>query len=130
MDELKSWLEANGFRTANNSVRDMHNRCHWYAYRRSSIPARECETNEGKACQIVVNPYTAEFQGKTLESVEVEVCGEASGIWWKLQAYSLTPDELRERLPEIEQSLIQAWNSLIPDALPSHDGKESGGGMG
>lgn len=112
LDNLKKWLESEGFKTANNPMRDIHNRCHWYAYRRSRLEARECETNEGKGCQIVIYPHSAQFGGRCHESVEIEVCGEAGSIWWKLQAYSIRPDELRDKLPEVEASLIAAWNSL------------------
>lgn len=112
LDGLKKWLESEGFRTSNNPTRSLHNQCHWYAYRRSALPARECETNDGNGCQIVVYPYSTQFCGRVHESTEVEVCGEAGGIWWKLQAYSIQPDELRDKLPEIEASLIAAWNGL------------------
>ena len=95
----------------------LDNGCNWYAYRRSTLPARECECNEGKPAQIVVRPHlflraSAPTPSGAWESVEVDVTGEASGLWWKLQAYSLKPEELRDRLPDIEAALIAAWNAL------------------
>lgn len=99
-----------------DSIGPRENECNWYAYRRSALPARECECNEGKAMQIVVRPFKYARPTTTAwESAEVDVSGEAGGVWFKLKAYSLTLQELRERLPEIEAQLIGAWNSLRPN---------------
>lgn len=112
MNDLNAWLVTHGFRIAANQFRRDMNDCDWYAYRRSNIPARECETNDGKPAQIVVYPSSFTFDGRLHESVEVEVCGEASGVWWKLQAYSLSPADVPEKLSTVEESLIAAWNAL------------------
>lgn len=114
MDDLKAWLVMHGFRIAANQFRRDRNECDWYAYRRSNIPARECETNDGKPAQIVVYPSSFTFDGRLHESVEVEVCGEADGVWFKLTAYSLAPADVPAKLPSVEASLIAAWNALIP----------------
>ena len=106
-EQLREWLEAAGFRIANNFGEE-YNRAKWYAYRPSEIPARECECNENKRLQIVVRPFVAV---ETVSAV-VEVCGEYGGIWHKLVAYGLSFDELRARLPEIERQLVAAWNAL------------------
>ena len=79
--------------------------------------APEAVGHAGTPAQIVVRPHRFEHASAPTpsgawESVEVDVTGEASGIWWKLQAYSLKPDELRERLSEIEGALIAAWNAI------------------
>lgn len=118
-DDLRHWLIAQGFRVAHDSLSREGNACNWYAYRRSAIPARECECNDGKPMQLVVHPWRFEHcgaPGGAWESAEVDVTGEAGGVWFKLQAYSLKHDELRERLGEIESSLIAAWNTLRPNA--------------
>ena len=112
-DELREWLIAQGFRVALDGLSPRGSECNWYAYRRSDIPARECECNDGKPMQIVIRPHKFQYpSGDTRESVEVDVTGEAGGIWFKLSAYSLTTDELRGRMPEIEAGLIAAWNAL------------------
>lgn len=116
LDDLREWLESQGFRVSQDYMQ-RENGCNWYAYRRSELPARECECNEGKPAQIVVRPHlflraSAPTPSGAWESVEVDVTGEASGLWWKLQAYSLKPEELRDRLPDIEAALIAAWNAL------------------
>jgi len=120
LDDLREWLKSQGFRVSQDMLpRD--NDCNWYAYRRSEIPARECECNEGKPMQIVVRPHlfrhaSAPTPSGAWESCEVDVTGEANGIWWKLQAYSLKPEELRERLGDIEAALVAAWNAIpVPD---------------
>jgi hypothetical protein len=126
-DELREWLIAQGFRVTHDSLgRD--NECNWYAYRRSALPARECECNDGKLMQLLVKPHKFTHHsapGGTWESAEVDVTGEAGGAWFKLQAYSLKHDELRERLGDIESSLIAAWNALRPNAQVSGAGTAS-----
>ena len=116
-DGLREWLVSQGFRVAYDSIgRD--NGCNWYAYRRSAIPARECECNERESMQIVVRPFRLEHVGVpdgARESAEVDVTGEAGSHWYKLTCYSLTHDELRGRLHEIEAALIAAWNALRPN---------------
>ena len=117
-DELRGWLLAQGFQVAHDSLcRD--NECNWYAYRRSRISARECECNEGKPMQVVVRPHKFSHPrapSGAWESADVDVTGETGGVWFKLQAYSLKHDELRNRLGEIEANLIAAWNALRPNA--------------
>jgi hypothetical protein len=111
LTELRDWLIGQGFKLAANGHKSRDNTCVWYAYRRSTIPARTCECNEKSTMQLVVTPYSHIGQpGWT--SVEVDVTGEAGGVWYKLQAYSLKPDELREKLPAIEAALMAAWNAI------------------
>ena len=122
-DELREWLIAQGFRVAHDSLpRD--NECNWYAYRRSELPARECECNDGKPMQIVVRPFkyrSPSTMHPEWQSAEVDVTGEAGGAWFKLQAYSLKHDELRARLGDIESSLIAAWNALRPNVRANRE---------
>lgn len=118
-DELREWLIAQGFRVAQDSLSRESNECNWYAYRRSAIPARECECNDSKPMQIVVRPWRIEHRdapGGVWESAEVDVTGEAGSHWYRLQCYSLKHGELMGRLHEIEAALIAAWNALRPNA--------------
>ncbi len=118
-DDLRAWLIEHGFRVAHDRFgRD--NGCNWYAYRRSEIPARECECSERKTRQIVVRPFRLlhdSAPGGVWESAEVDVTGQAGGVWFNLKAYSLNHEELRERLGDIECSLVAAWNALRPNVL-------------
>lgn len=115
-DELREWLIGQGFKCAIDSLgRDKE--CNWYAYRRSELQARECECNDGKPMQLVVRPYKFSHPSApdgAWESAEVDVTGEAGGLWYQLKAYSLKHDELRTRFGDIERSLIAAWNGLLP----------------
>lgn len=125
LPDFRKWLESQGFRIAHSGFADKLNRCNWYAYRRSEIPARECECNDGKAMQIVIQPWLfAHPSGLPgdWESCEAEVCGEAGGLWYKLQCYSLKPAELMAKLPQLEASLIAAWNALMPSAEETGNG--------
>lgn len=114
-DSLREWLISQGFHVAQDCKYGSSNECNWYAYRKSDLPARACECNNDTGMQLVVNPYrliTPSAPSGAWESIEVEVTGESRGAWFKLQAYSLTHDELHARLGEIESCLIAAWNAL------------------
>jgi len=113
-DGLREWLEARGFRTAKEPLPREGNECNWYAYKRSALKARECECNDGKKMQIVVKPFACTHHGETHESSTVELTGEAGGLWFAQQAYSLRHDELMSRMEDIEHMLIRAWNALLP----------------
>lgn len=112
MDETRAWLEAQGFRIAEDMLRARENCATWYAYRRSALKSAECETNDGKPMQIVVRPHSYDWPGGRSRSVEIDVTGEAVGVWYNLRAYSVSEDVLRGHLPQIERSLIAAWNAL------------------
>lgn len=130
-DELRKWLESQGFRIAKSPLGRLDNECNWYAYHRSELDARACECNYDKpGMQIVVTPYAFSFDGRRHSSAEVELCGEAGGIWWKLRAYSLSPDQVPERLAFVEPALIAAWNALLSNAKDSGSGTASAGMTG
>lgn len=112
LESLRAWLESDGFKFSPNPFGSEHNECTWYAYRYSALPARRCECNDDKPAQIVARPTFASFGSNRMESVEVDVCGEAGGLWYDLKAYSISPAELPTKLPLIEASLIRAWNAL------------------
>ena len=112
-EALRDWLTGQGFRCAENRLNYPNNKCNWYAYRRSELSARVCECNDDKpGMQIVVTPRAMVVNGEAYEGVEVELCGEANGVWWKMTAYSLKPDEVPEKLEGVERALIAAWNAL------------------
>lgn len=113
-DDLRGWLIGDGFRVALDGLA-MPNECNWYAYRKSEIPARECECNDDKPAQIVVRPYRILDVRGAWESASVSVTGQAGGVWIKLDAYSLSHEDLRSKLGDIERSLIAAWNALLPN---------------
>ncbi len=118
--ELRAWLESEGFRTAENHLRDRINAATWYAYRRSKLPARRCECNDDKeGAQICV--YPSDLRSLTGRddtiSVEVELCGEAGGDWYKLRAYGFKLEELPAKLDDIERRLVCAWNALLPEPM-------------
>ncbi len=116
VNQLRDWLADNGFMFGKNTFRGQFNDCDWYAWRRSKLEARDCDCN-GPKMQIVLTPHSYNRAGKQWESVEADVTGECDGVWYKLQAYSLTPSELVARLDEIETALVGAWNSLSANKL-------------
>lgn len=111
MTETRQWLEAQGFKVETNHLAARDNLTNWHAFRRAPLAAH-CETNDHKV-QIVVTPHAYHFPGKiSSQSVEIDVTGEAGGVWYKLVAYSLKPEEMIAKLPAIEASLVAAWNAL------------------
>ena len=106
LENLKEWLIGQGFKVGDEYLRDRG--VTWYAWRKSKRKVRACETNRNKNIQIVVYP----FAFCSHESVEIEVCGEVDRRWYKLMAYSISPDELVANLDEIEDSLLNAWGAL------------------
>jgi hypothetical protein len=110
-DELREWLKSQGFGVYTYSP-SADNACNWYACRTTALDSRRCECNE-KPVQIIVRPFVFCTPPHKIENVDVEVRGKTGDLWFQLMAYSLTPDELRARLPEIEARLIAAWNALI-----------------
>ncbi len=123
-DDFRAWLESQGFRAAFDGLSAEGDYCNWYAYRASQIPARECECNEGKRMQIVVTPFDYRLHPAAKPSAEVSVTGEASGVWFKLKAYSLSQEELPPRLPEVEAALIAAWNAITAPARAFGEGEK------
>jgi len=116
-DELRKWLETQGFQCAECHTRYRENECNWYAYRRSAIEARRCECNDNKpGMQIVVKPSVMTLSGTRHRSVEIELRGEYNAVWWNLSAYSMNPDQVPESLSFVEASLIAAWNALRNNA--------------
>ena len=109
--ELQQQLIAIGFNISSNPFAKDLNDCTWYAYRRSKIPARECECNEKKFMQIVLKPLKFSMHGHDVESVEIEIVGQYDN-WYNLNAYGISFEEVIEKLPKIEASLVAAWNAL------------------
>lgn len=127
MDETREWLVTQGYRIGRGSLNGQDNACNWYAYKASIIPARECECNEGKGLQIVVKPNILmhpSAPGGSWKSVEIDVTGETGGVWFKLAAYSMSPESLPERLKGVEASLVSAWNALVMLDLESDKPQE------
>lgn len=113
-DQLRKWLERRGFNTSIDGLRQPDNLCNWYAYKRAEVPSRECECNEGKPIQIVVRPHAYRCHDRLSETCQIEVIGEAGGLWFQQKAYGLKEKEVRKRYDEIERMLVSAWNALLP----------------
>jgi hypothetical protein len=111
MSETREWLEHTGFRIAPYKLSFEGNQCDWLAYKPTKLAARECECNEGKRLQIIIFPSHL-ILDTDFKKVAVDVTGEAGGVWYKLEAYSLSEEELKSQLPEVEEKLVRAWNAL------------------
>lgn len=109
---LKEWLATQGFREYENGMAAPGNECRWYACKR--IPSQYmCELNDDKnGIQIVIYPYEYRAHEHQFKSVEIDLTGEAGGVWYKLQAYSLSWEELPNKLDAITDGLVKAWEAL------------------
>ncbi|MGI9142489.1 MAG: hypothetical protein ACR2IJ_04805, partial [Fluviibacter sp.] len=108
-DELKDWLKDQGFREYPNSLASFEDECKWIACKRYDSKYN-CECNYDKpGVQVVVSPHKWHIQGQEGASVEIDITGEANGIWYKLQAYSLSWSELPEKFEQVTEALVKAW---------------------
>lgn len=114
IEHLRDWLEAHEFQFVENHFRGQKNDCKWYAWKRSNLEARDCDCN-GPKMQIVLTPHSYELIGLRYVRIEADVTGEYDGVWYKLQAYSMTPLDVVARIDDVEAALIRAWNSLKPN---------------
>lgn len=118
LDDLRPFLRAHGYRIEDpNPLRYPDNEVTWYAYRPGDGP--DCECND-KPPSLIVLPYKRSANPE-YESVMVEIRGEANGVWWMLNAYSLRPGEVLARLDAIERALLAAWAALPRDGEAGGD---------
>lgn len=106
-------LEDMNFKVYEDHFCKEHNLCNWYAVRKTRLENKECECNTDKDVQLVITPYEYFVHGEERCGAEIDLTGEVGGVWYKLQAYGMQQSELITKLPEIEQSLVNAWNALI-----------------
>lgn len=103
---MREWLVENNFilYKANQTYG-----CNWVAIKKiEDVP--DCACNE-KQPQFAVTPATSQL--KSIERCEIGISAETPNeVWFELKAYSLTADELKEKLPDIERQLIGAWRAV------------------
>jgi hypothetical protein len=111
MEELEKYLVKSGYKIYdNNPLKSQYNEITWYAAKRTKSK-RECESNK-KPVQIIVSPYRTIMRHGVHESVTVDLTAEYMGVWWKLEAYSLSVKIVMTDLPQIEKRLVSAWEAL------------------
>jgi hypothetical protein len=91
----------------------------WYAYKDSVIRARVCECNKRPKIQICVDPWLSVYEAGEQPTFKISIRGEANGVWWNLEAYTLTARDVVERYEDIERSLVSAWNALTQTVHPA-----------
>lgn len=111
LEEFREWMTEKGFVHYKNQFSQNGNYCNWYSCRRVKQETRECETN-GHKINIAVTPFQSWFDSKRFESVQVDITGECDGVWYKLQAYSLSMEEFKEKIDDVESALVKAWGAL------------------
>lgn len=114
IEKLRADLVLAGWRIERNNLNDRMNLVDWYAWhpkRPDDWP--NCQSND-KPPSMCIYPYAFNLpqQEKTFANVEVEVCGELAGRWYKLRSYSITAGEAMAALPKITESLGAAWKAI------------------
>lgn len=114
IEKLRADLVLAGWRIERNTLNGPVNRVDWYAWhpkRPDDWP--NCQSND-KPPSMCIYPYAFNLpqQEKTFANVEVEVCGELAGRWYKLRSYSITAGEAMEAMPSITASLGAAWKAI------------------
>lgn len=107
---MRNYLASIGF-TFQENHEDTLNEYKWIACRRIVQDHRQCECNE-KNCQLVIRPYKMLIHGVQYESYEVDITAEFDKEWYCLKAYSMTADDIKNRLHLTEQRLLAAWQAL------------------
>ncbi len=75
--------------------------------------ARKCYHNrDHEGIQVTVWLHEIPFTQVVHRSVEVEVTGEYDGEWYKMQAYSVLPDDFLAKHETIIARLLRAWEGL------------------
>lgn len=62
--------------------------------------------------QLVLMYTIITIHGNTIEFISIDIKLEQAGIWYNLQAYSISPKEFMEKHVEIENKLIALSNTL------------------
>lgn len=74
---------------------------------------KQCETNDHK-CQLVahIKEFSIPIDGKSTVSMEIEVCQENTIGWLNFCYYLIdVKDFTNDKLKQIEDSLVRAWNA-------------------
>lgn len=109
---LREWLESNNFKIYHYHG-ETNNECNWIACRilSKSEVTHVCQSNDRS--QITIKPYYFLLNDVKFRDVTIEIAGEVSDVWYRLSAYSIKPEEVPQKLNDVTQSLIRAWESLI-----------------
>lgn len=117
LDELKERLDRVDFKFGVNPIPSAHNHVNWYAWRKP-LGAKDCAHNH-KPPSLCIYPSAIEHLGTTWESVTIELRGASERAnaqdddpWFRLQCYSLKPEEAWRNLGNIESKLVMAWNAI------------------
>ena len=109
---LREWLESNNFQIHPYHGKTI-NECNWIACRilSNSEVTHVCQSNNRS--QITIKPYCFLINDGKFRDVTIEISGEVSDLWYQLSAYSIKLEEVPQKLNDVTQSLIRAWESLI-----------------
>ena len=106
---MKDFFEDFGYHLCENEIMD-----HWTIqakYAKTVVSRHVCELNEKTT--IFIKHYQWEVPDQC-EMFTVSIIGQSNGLWWNVQAYSLTRAEIIKRLLEIENTLVQMFNATKP----------------
>jgi hypothetical protein len=111
-DDLRAWLQAQGFACAPNPVPDLDNLVNWYAFRRQAVTGPQAEQAEQAEQTVHVRPHRLQLGDRVLEIADVVVVFQLEDLSYELKAYSLSFDQLKQRLPAVSANLLAAWGAV------------------
>lgn len=114
-DDLRAWLQAQGFACAPNPVPDRDNLVNWYAFRRHAVTDQAEQT-------IHVRPHKLQLGDRVLEIADVVVVAQIEDVSYELKAYTLGIDQIKQSLDTVSASLLAAWSALRAAHEPAVDG--------
>lgn len=104
--ELRAALEADGWRFGKDAFA-RNRKPDWYAWKRAKT--RNCECNS-KPPAIVIYPSDDVINGHQLNGMEIEICGEIGGRWYKFLSYGMKIGT--DEIESASKALIRAWEAL------------------
>lgn len=104
---IKDFLEKNGY------VYYRENYSHLYRYKNQYTKTVQndsvCERN--KCLTIFINEYMFDYTN-SFPTFEISIKAKKNELEWDLKCFSLNESEVKERLKEIESSLINLFNCI------------------
>jgi hypothetical protein len=71
-----------------------------------------CETNDRLHINIIETKFVDRPEQINTPSYSMEIVAELNGIWWALNSYALSGNDLVVRFDELEKTLIKLFNTI------------------
>ena len=111
MNDLKQWLEQNGFDIKQDNI----NTDSWVAHKRMwgdwAFPPRMSSSAPVPPC-MTVKPHVFADGKVSTEYGDVILAEYVNGLWCEIAFKGVQPDAIRQHYQWIETRLVNAWGAL------------------